>query len=173
MIPKKPDAVADHVAPSLTERQRQVLFHLGRGLSEKEIALELNISPGRVTQLVRALKDRLGTERRSGLVAAAKRLPLYDKTVEQISSVPDASIVSDASTGALPDEVSVSDVMPLRHPAPWERDAFRVGPGAFDGSGGKLRIAAEIIAISLGIPLLLVLLIAARWSITAAFSPAP
>lgn len=160
------------MAPALTERQCQVLFHLGRGLSEKEIALELDISPGRVTQLVRALKDRLGTERRSGLVAASKRLSLCDKTTEQISPVPHASIVDETWTGALPDKVSVSDAMPLRHPAPWANDFSRVGPGAFDGLGGKLRIAAEIIAISLGIPLLLVLLFTARWSITAAFSPA-
>lgn len=157
----------------MTQRQRQVLVHLGRGLSEKEIARELDISPSRVAQHVRALKDRLGTERRSGLVAAATYLPPYKKPTGQEFPVPGGPVLDHPGAGVVADQVSVSDAMPMRHPAPWESDAYRVGPGAFDGPNGTWVRAAAVVAMSFGIPVLLVLLIMARWAITAAFAPTP
>ena len=158
---------------ALTERQRDVLALLGRGLSEKEIASELGISPSRVTQHVRALKDRLGTERRSGLVAAATQLPLYEKATGDKIPVPSAFDFGEPATGAVPDQVTVSDAMPLRHPAPWESDAYRVGPGAFDDQGENLRRLLLMIKVSLGVPALIVILIIARWAITAAATSPP
>lgn len=161
------------MAFALTERQRDVLCLLGKGLSEKEIATELGMSPSRVTQHVRALKDRLGTERRSGLVAAAAGLQPYDKTIGRKIPVPGPADFGEPAPGVVPDQVSVSDAMPLRHPAPWESDAYRVGPGAFDGPGGRVLKIAAIILIALGLPLFFVVAIAARWAITAASLPAP
>lgn len=157
----------------LTERQREVLHLLVGGLSEKEIAAELKISPSRVTQHVRALKDRLGTESRRGLVAAAKHFPACEKLTGQNIPVPGSVAIRNATAGAAPDQIVFADAMPLRLPAPWESDAYRVGPGAFDGPGGNwLRIAA-IVATSLGIPILLVLGISAWQAIVTATTSTP
>lgn len=150
-----------------------MLHWLGEGLIEKEIGEKLGISHRRVTALVRAVKDRVGTESRSGLVAASKQYPLFGKSVEEKILVPAVLGFSNQSDGVVPAELSVSDAMPLRRQAPWESDAYRVGPGAFDGPGENLRRLLLMVVVSLSIPALLVLLIVARWAITAATAPTP
>lgn len=150
-----------------------MLHLLVAGLSEKEIASELEISPSRVTQHVRALKDRLGTESRRGLVAAAKRFPVCEKLTGQKTLVPSAPAIRNSAAGASSDQTALADAMPLRLPAPWESDAYRVGPGALDGPGGNWLRVAAIVATSLGIPVLLVLGIAAWQAIVSATTSAP
>ena len=139
-----------------------MLALLGRGLSEKEVASELSISPSRVTQHVRALKDRLGTERRSGLVAAATELRLYGKLAGEKFPVPDAFKFGEPLGGDLPDRAMLSDAAASFAPARWNvEDYDRVGPGALDGKGAVLRRAILILLLGLGAPILILLVQAA------------
>jgi len=51
-------------SPFLSKRQRQCLHYVGRGLSSKEIARELGISPSTVDNHVRLGMERLNTTSR-------------------------------------------------------------------------------------------------------------
>jgi DNA-binding NarL/FixJ family response regulator len=67
-----PDALAvQH--PGLTERQREVMNLVGKGLSNKEIAKQLGISPFTVRLHVSAVLTELGVKSRSAIAAVAAR----------------------------------------------------------------------------------------------------
>lgn len=57
--------------PQLTERQREVLAHVARGLSDKEIARALELSPRTVEMHVARTLDALGARNRSEAVSRA------------------------------------------------------------------------------------------------------
>jgi DNA-binding CsgD family transcriptional regulator len=159
---------------SLTARQREVAELSARRRSAKQIADQLGISEGRVNQHIAAIKVRLHVNDLAGVYdAVAQADAPYRESLGQKLQVPEPVAGSHEAAGVSPEAMSLSDAMSLRHFAPWESDAYRVGPGAFDGPGGSWLRVASVIAISLGTPLLLVLLITARWAVTAAFSPAP
>ncbi len=61
---------------SLTPRQREVLFHLGMGLSNREIAKELGIEPKTVESHRATLARKLGVTQRVKLARMAIRTGL-------------------------------------------------------------------------------------------------
>lgn len=152
----------------LTARQCEVLGLLTRGLSEKEIATELGMSQSRVTQHVRALKDRLGTETRSGLVAATTALDPCEKLTGGKNRVPPPGIFSKPVVGAIPERVSFSDAAALPRLAAWDVDGFdRVGPGALDGKGAALKRTGFVLLVAFGPPVLVLLTQAAMMALSA------
>jgi hypothetical protein len=159
---------------SLTPRQLEVLGLSARRRSAKQIARDLGISENRVNQHIAALKRQFGVNDLAGLHDAYERIKdLCRETSSRNLQVPVSSESRQDPVGAYPDRISVSDAMPLRHPAPWDSDILRVGPGALDGPGADLLRIAAIILVSLGLPALLVLGLTARWAITAATASAP
>jgi DNA-binding NarL/FixJ family response regulator len=64
-------AVDDAAIRDLTEREREVLMHVGRGLSNEEIARELFISPATARTYVSRLLAKLGARDRARLVVLA------------------------------------------------------------------------------------------------------
>lgn len=150
-----------------------MLYLYGQGLGQKEIAHQLGLTRGRVSQITRALKDRLGTERRSGLVAAATQLPLYTKGLEQKCSVSGLSDLGNQGVEVSLDQTALADALPMQISAPWESDAYRVGLGAFDDPGENLRRLLLMFKVALGLPALIVFLVIARWAITATVTPQP
>ncbi|CAL9661633.1 Transcriptional regulatory protein LiaR [Streptomyces sp. enrichment culture] len=58
--------------PSLTDRERDILAHLSRGLGNREIARALFISEATVKTHLRRIYDKLGVDTRAGAVAVAK-----------------------------------------------------------------------------------------------------
>jgi DNA-binding NarL/FixJ family response regulator len=60
--------------PALSRREAEALALLGRGLTNKEIAFEMRISPSTVSVLLFRAAARLGTSSRAELRAAAVAL---------------------------------------------------------------------------------------------------
>ncbi|GAA2564770.1 hypothetical protein GCM10010398_62130 [Streptomyces fimbriatus] len=58
--------------PSLTDRERDILTHLSRGLGNREIARALFISEATVKTHLRRVYDKLDVDTRAGAVAVAK-----------------------------------------------------------------------------------------------------
>ncbi|GAA2265694.1 response regulator transcription factor [Streptomyces atrovirens] len=58
--------------PSLTDRERDILTHLARGLGNQEIARALFISEATVKTHLRRIYGKLGVDTRAGAVAVAK-----------------------------------------------------------------------------------------------------
>jgi DNA-binding NarL/FixJ family response regulator len=64
-------------SPALTAREREILAHVAQGLSSKEIAARLDISPATVVKHRENLSKKLGTRNAAELAAlAAMYLPL-------------------------------------------------------------------------------------------------
>lgn len=158
----------------MTERQREVLELSARRRSAKLIADELGISEGRVNQHIANIKQRLGVNDLAGMYDWRERLgePCRNSAGQKLD-VPQKPHFGNEAAGAVPGQVSLSDAMPLRHPAPWESDAYRVGPGAFDDRGETLRRLLLMLKVAMAVPAVIAVLIIARWAITAAATPPP
>jgi HD-GYP domain-containing protein (c-di-GMP phosphodiesterase class II) len=73
-VPAHPQAIAPHI----TDREREVLVHLARGLTNKEIARVLSISPSTAGTHVENLYRKLEVSTRAAAALAALRLDLVD-----------------------------------------------------------------------------------------------
>ncbi|PWI14776.1 DNA-binding response regulator [Streptomyces sp. Act143] len=58
--------------PALTDRERDILAQLGRGIGNRDIARALYISEATVKTHLRRIYDKLGVDTRAGAVAVAK-----------------------------------------------------------------------------------------------------
>ncbi|MDF9878244.1 response regulator transcription factor [Cellulosimicrobium cellulans] len=68
---RRDDALAAAVADRLTDREREVLAHVGRGLTNDEIGADLFMSPATARTHVGRLLAKLGVRDRAGLVVVA------------------------------------------------------------------------------------------------------
>ncbi len=61
----------DHVAAEyrLTDREREALIGISMGLTSKELAVRMNISPNTVKAFLRLIMIKMGTSTRAGIVA--------------------------------------------------------------------------------------------------------
>lgn len=66
-------AMNEEPPPEFTDRQRQILESVARGLTNRDIAVMLGISPDAVRQHVAAVCGKLGAANRSEAVASALR----------------------------------------------------------------------------------------------------
>lgn len=73
----------------LTDRQREVVVLMGRGLTSKEMARELNVSPSAIDQRVHAIKHALRLNR-SEIRHLGRRLSTANLTQEEQCQVIDA-----------------------------------------------------------------------------------
>lgn len=81
-------AIANFAAEyDLTERERQALLGVAAGLTSKEIAEEMNISPNTVKSFLRLVMGKIGVTRRGGLISKVldhhRHGPLYSTDVEE------------------------------------------------------------------------------------------
>ena len=73
-------ARARAAGPALTEREREVLDGLGRGLTNRDIAHRLYVSPSTVKAVVSSLLRKLNAPTRTAVVARAHELGLLART---------------------------------------------------------------------------------------------
>ena len=69
-------AEAEPAAALLSRREREVLKHLAHGLTDREIAEQLIVSPHTVHRHVANIRHKLGRGSRTAAVAEAARLGL-------------------------------------------------------------------------------------------------
>jgi DNA-binding NarL/FixJ family response regulator len=74
------EAASDYRIPILTRRQRDVLFQLSLGHSNREIASQLGIAEGTIKIHVAAIFKAMGVTNRTQAVIAANRLGLFPET---------------------------------------------------------------------------------------------
>ncbi|MEM7701529.1 MAG: hypothetical protein AAF251_06285 [Pseudomonadota bacterium] len=133
---------------ALTERQREVLNLLDMGESRQSIANHIGVSPSRVSQIVRGLKDHFH-------MPGATDVKLIQFYREAIGDVPDAN---DPIEG----EVIANDVLDqITIPPEIDADIATGGslvPDALNGPNGTLLRVAIIVAIPLAFGLVLALL---------------
>jgi len=80
------EAASDYRLPSLTRRQRDVLYQLSLGHSNRKIASQLGIAEGTIKIHVAAIFKAMGVTNRTQAVIAANRLGLFTHT-----GLPDAT----------------------------------------------------------------------------------
>ena len=64
---------ADPPVPELTPRQSEILESMVRGLTDRDIALQLGLSPESVSEHVGAIRQKIGASNRTEAVAIAMR----------------------------------------------------------------------------------------------------
>ncbi len=64
------------VEGELTEREREILTHIGQGATNDEIASALNLQPKTVEAYGQQLMAKLGVRTRAGLIGCARRVSL-------------------------------------------------------------------------------------------------
>ena len=158
-----PDNGAD--LSELTERQLQVLEAIAGRRTIKQISFDLGISPSRVNQYVRTLKDRFRVENLTALADlwnarhfdapstkhtwTRKQLPEPPRRGHERATA-DAGMLRFRDAG----EVILAP--------PWEEQKLtRVGPGLLDGPGATARRMGFILLIAIGLPVAVVLTLSA------------
>ena len=71
-------------ASELTKQQRSLLRHLTEGLSNREIAEKMHLSPNTVKDYLDSLMDKTGIHSRTALVAQASRLGIVVSEADRI-----------------------------------------------------------------------------------------
>ena len=71
-------------ASDLTKQQRRLLRHLTEGLSNREIAEKMNLSPNTVKDYLDDILERTGNHSRTALVAQAARLGIVVSDAERM-----------------------------------------------------------------------------------------
>jgi len=176
----------------LTARQRAVIERIERRVPIKTIAGELGISPTRVNQHVRAVKDLYGVNSLGKLVEAFRErseLPgdpeEGERTRRSTPFTKDALTKDQFSSGSMSGErasrddsaeIAFSDALSISVEAPWERQIeLAVVPGMLDGHNFVTARLLAMVAGAVGMVSLLVLVLTSlvslgkmlegRWSV--------
>lgn len=155
----------DSGVSELSERQRQVLEAIARRRTIKQVSFDLGISPSRVNQYVRALKDRFEVESLTELAelwnaGAADTPSTKDTWTKKQLHEPRGPGHQRATADAA--MLQFRDAGAVTLTAPWERDELkRVGPGLLDGPGATAKRMGFILLIAIGLPVAVVVTLSA------------
>lgn len=158
------------VAQGLSERQAKVFELVAERRTHKEIAQRLDISISRVSQYVGILKNRFGVATLGDLTAVHRELhPLKNISSDDFhlpQSQPHGEEIArdDRSVFAFSDFTA--------SPQEWfvERHQ-RVVPEALDGERGTLMRVVYMIAVAIGVPVAVILVITAMSTLSSMISP--
>ena len=137
------------VVEPLTGRETQILGLISRGLSNREIASELVVTPGTVKWYNKQIYRKLGVNSRTKAVAQANKTGLFDQSFE-ITSIP--SVAYDHNlpaplTSFIGREQEVREIKNLLHN---NRLLTLTGTGGSGKSRLALQVAADVIDQFLG-----------------------
>lgn len=147
--------MSDSGQAEITERQLEVLERVVQRKPYKLIADELEISETRVKQHVRALKDRLGANSMSDLVAHFHTIaPPSPFTIGEgpKMEVPLPPVDTAEMPAADPGAIEFADSMPMELMAPWHSlEQPRIVPQTLDGENAASRRLLTIVGIVIGL----------------------
>lgn len=160
----------------LSDRQVQVLELIDKRMSVKEIARELDLSMGRVNQLIRNLKTRFNVDTLGELAAVYRRSHFgtpapYTKDQCSKSKLPDDSVFGDFMPRDATDSYVFSDAMPLNRMAPWQNLQAGEGivPEVLDGANGTLVRGFWMVVIAVGVLLAMLVCLLAMTTLSELF----
>lgn len=133
----------------LTPRQQAVAELIAQRRSHKEIALELGISPARVSQYVRRLKDHYNVETLGGIAQAYRALssprktPPYRFSRSTDFNLPETDIPPQIPLGDEPTRLPFADISAASTQSDWPglsrmSSEPRLVPGMLDGKYGTV-----------------------------------
>lgn len=140
----------------LSARQHAVLDLVGKRLTVKEIADQLDISDTRVSQHIRNLKTKFGEETLSGLVAAHRAADERDRDPFSVSEgvknqLPPWPDITSESSRNKAEHIPLSDSRPYVPHGSWKgTNEPRIVPEALDGPYGQLLRALAMMGILVG-----------------------
>ncbi|MXO91829.1 helix-turn-helix transcriptional regulator [Pontixanthobacter aquaemixtae] len=168
-------------APSITDRQRDVLERIDRRVPIKVIAAEMGVSDARINQHIRALKDKFEVESMGELVELYRATPDYENTrsssteepyrnsLYRNSQLPDQPDFPDQRDRVDPGEIILSDSHHVLIDAPWREPREPVVvPSKLDGDNAVLYRLAAMVGIAFGVIAMVVLVVTASLSLSAA-----
>lgn len=153
----------DQVRHSLTERQAVVFDRIAERRSYKEIAAELDISVARVGQYTHVLKQRFGVRTLGDLAHIHARLALESSPSAEFN-LPSGS--QPEHQHSRDDERTFAFLDYTANPDNWTGKWYversdRVVPGALDGERGTVLRLAYMLAVAVGLPAAVIMVIAA------------
>lgn len=161
--------------PALTDRQQEVLRRIDQRVPIKVIAHDLGVSEARISQHIRALKDRFEVDSLPDLVRCYRACegyePLdetpYNKPLYNNSKLHDAPVLPDDGDRVDPGEIVFSDAHHVLIDVPWSgtREPVVV-PAALDGPNAVLYRLAVMIGIAFGVIALVILVVTASLSLS-------
>jgi DNA-binding NarL/FixJ family response regulator len=80
-------AAGSKTSATLTHREEEVAFLIGKGLSNKEIAKDLRIGPSTVKNHVHSILEKLNVRRRSAIVHQLSQFPWVHGTAEPLPQI--------------------------------------------------------------------------------------
>ena len=137
------DVFTPQVEP-LTEREMQVLSLLSRGLSNREIADELVVTPGTIKWYNKQIYRKLGVNSRTKAIAQANKVGLFTQSHE-ITSIPSVAYEHNLPaplTSFIGREQEMKEIKLLLYR---NRLLTLTGPGG----SGKSRLAQQVAADSI------------------------
>jgi DNA-binding CsgD family transcriptional regulator len=155
------------LAECLTPRQLEILALLDQGAPIKVIAARLEISPGRVNQLIRGMKDKLGVSAKFQLVQAYRGNgpgnDTYRNDLYPITALPVDTPAGNHGAGPVAGEFAFADIGGFDFEAPFaEAHEPAVVPGILNGiyAPGRRLIAMILLMAAIAAAIVLVLMAA-------------
>lgn len=149
---------------NLSAKQREVLERLSRRQSIKTMADEMNVSPTRINQHIRSIKDRLGVNSQEAMVAHWLAITSGDplrKDACRKQHLPGSELVGEERPTVDAAVLQFRDAGAFEMSAPWQLRHDRVGPGFLDGPGATARRLLFIALVAIGFPIAVVVVLSA------------
>ncbi len=128
----------------LTEREMQVLSLISRGLSNREIANELVVTPGTIKWYNKQIYRKLGVNSRTKAIAQANKVGLFSQSLE-ITSIPSVAYDHNLPAPLTSFIGREQEIKEIKHLMFNHRLLTLTGPGGSGKSRLAQQVAAEVI----------------------------
>lgn len=158
---------------TLTDRQIAIVEAISRGLTIKEICHEQSVSESSVNKHIRQIKEKLGAQSRSEIVAAHQKHgnPQFNEgcsfSAPSFSELPSPPIAGPEATSDMQVNLMFEDSQEMRLPASWTpRSQPRIVPRWLNGQHALLVRLGLIGGLAVGLMILMIVALAATSSLS-------